>query len=357
MNNFDQILTESLQEQFGDKLGEFIEPQPITETVQEVVAEPVASVNPANVVEQAPQATEAQPQIDEQLRVQIEQELRTKLEEEFNSKPRQELKFANESIKKLNELAEAGIDVNSENFWKWQVTDIEKFDTNRVDDALELKRLELEIEKPELNPQQIQRLLKRSYPVLFDSSYTAEDKEYQEALEDLSIDAIGSVTKLKQHKEKVTLPKVSLQEKEQMEAQSRAAREAFILDVRKNVQSYTEEPIKLKEDLEIKYAPSVETKKFVESSIVNNETFFTDNYVKDGSVDFSRLRRDMTRIHDFDNIIKTVFEQGVSSGRSEVADVIENASEDVRSQKQQVAKSYEDQIREQYLLQNSRKKG
>lgn len=349
MNKFEQSLTEALQEQFGDTLNAVDAPEPMNPEVFDQV-EPVEPVEPAKPAAEAPTTTDAD------LRAQLEQELRQQIEEEYKSKVQNEPKFANESIKKLNELAAAGIDVDSEDFWKWQVTDIEKFDTTKVEDALELKRLELEIENPTLNKTQIQRLLKRSYPVLFDSSYDANDTEYQEAMEDLSIDAVRSTTKLKQHKEKLTLPKVNLQEKEQMEAQSKAAREAFVLDVRKNVQSYTEEPIKLKENLEIKYAPSNETKKFVESSIINNESFFLDNYVKEGNIDFERLRRDMTRIYDFDNIIKTVFEQGISVGKDEVADVIENASEDVSAQKRQIAKSMEDQIREQYLLQTTRKK-
>ena len=221
---------------------------------------------------------------------------------------------------------------------------------------MELKRLELEIENPTLNKTQIQRLLKRSYPVLFDSSYDANDTEYQEAMEDLSIDATRSVTKLKKHKESVQLPKVDLQQKEQNESDAKAAQEAFLKDVRQNVQSYTEEPIKLDKNLEIKYIPSDDTKKFVESSIVNNQTWFVDNYVKENKIDYPRLQRDMARIHDFDKIVKTVYEQGISVGKEQVVDNLENASENVSSQKQQKASNFKDQILEQFAIQNSRKR-
>jgi len=310
--------------------------EPVADPVAEPVATPDSSLNtdPINV---------------EELRAQLREELA----KEFESK---KPTYANETVARLNELAASGIDIDSPEFWKWQYTDLEKYDTSNVSQALELRKLELEIENPTLNEKQISRLLKKSYPALFDETMTAEDTEYQEAMEDLSIDAIRSVTKLKKHKESVQLPKVDLQKKEQNEAAAKAAHEAFLKDVRTNVQSYAEEPIKLDKDLEIKYIPSDDVKKFIESSIVNNQTFFVDNYVKDNKVDYSRLRRDMARLFDFDNIIKTVYEQGISVGKEQVVDSLENSSTGITADKQQRARSLQDQVLEQFAIQNSRKR-
>ena len=327
--------------------GETVE-QPVEEEVKQEssLIEETTDTPPQEEKVKTPEVIE--PNLDD-----VRAQLREELAKEYEG---QKPSFANETIARLNELATSGIDIDSPDFWKWQYTDVDKYDISNTQQALELRRLELELENPNLNEKQIARLLKRSYSALFDESFDAQDTEYQEAMEDLSIDATRSVTKLKKHKESVQLPKVDLQQKEQNESDAKAAQEAFLKDVRQNVQSYTEEPIKLDKNLEIKYIPSDDTKKFVESSIVNNQTWFVDNYVKENKIDYPRLQRDMARIHDFDKIVKTVYEQGISVGKEQVVDNLENASENVSSQKQQKASNFKDQILEQFAIQNSRKR-
>ena len=258
--------------------GETVE-QPVEEEVKQEssLIEETTDTPPQEEKVETPEPEVIEPNLDD-----IRAQLREELAKEYEG---QKPSFANETIARLNELATSGIDIDSPDFWKWQYTDVDKYDISNTQQALELRRLELELENPNLNEKQIARLLKRSYSALFDESFVAQDTEYQEAMEDLSIDATRSVTKLKKHKESVQLPKVDLQQKEQNESDAKAAQEAFLKDVRQNVQSYTEEPIKLDKNLEIKYIPSDDTKKFVESSIVNNQTWFVDNYVKENKID------------------------------------------------------------------------
>lgn len=358
--NLEELVAKDLAARSG-----FAVKENTTETEEKPVEEQLKEEQPTKEVQQEsslkedttdtpPQKEEVKkPEVVEPNLDEIRAQLREELAKEYESK---KPSFANETIAKLNELASSGINIDSPDFWKWQYTDLDKYDTSNTQQALELRRLELELENPNLNERQIARLLKRSYPALFDESMDAQDTEYQEAMEDLSIDATKSVTKLKKHKESVQLPKVNLQEKEQNEASAKIAHEAFLKEVRQNVQSYAEEPIKLDKDLEIKYIPSDDTKKFVESSIVNNQTWFVDNYVNENKVDYARLRRDMARIHDFDKIVKAVYEQGISVGKEQVVDNLENASESVTLQKQQKAQNFRDQILEQFAIQNSRKR-
>lgn len=330
------------------------------QTTEPVKETPEVASEQKETSEAAPAKTEEPKQEvnTDEIRSQIEQELRESISKEYEQKI-SELEgknpFANEMIQKLNELAKADVDVSSKEFWKWQAIEIDKFNSSQKEDALELRRLELEVENPTLNANQINRLLKRSYPALFSDDYTAEDTEYQEALEDLSIDATRSVTKLKKHKESVQLPKIDLQQKEQDEAAARKAKEEFVRDVRKNVSDYKGFGIKLQDDLEINYQISNDAKKYAESSIVNNQSWFVDNYVKDGVVDFPRLTRDMTRLADFDNIVKTVYEQGISIGKEQVADVLENADENISQLKAERAKSLEDQVFEQWSISQKRR--
>lgn len=351
--NLEELVAKDLAARSGFAVKE---DAPEGETVEQPVEEEVKQES--SLIEETtdtpPQEEKVKtPEVIESNLDDVRAQLREELAKEYEGK---KPSFANETIARLNELATSGIDIDSPDFWKWQYTDVDKYDISNTQQALELRRLELELENPNLNEKQIARLLKRSYSALFDESFDAQDTEYQEAMEDLSIDATRSVTKLKKHKESVQLPKVDLQQKEQNESDAKAAQEAFLKDVRQNVQSYTEEPIKLDKNLEIKYIPSDDTKKFVESSIVNNQTWFVDNYVKENKIDYPRLQRDMARIHDFDKIVKTVYEQGISVGKEQVVDNLENASENVSSQKQQKASNFKDQILEQFAIQNSRKR-
>lgn len=351
--NLEELVAKDLAARSGFAVKE---DTPEGETVEQPVEEEVKQES--SLIEETtdtpPQEEKVEtPEVIESNLDDVRAQLREELAKEYEG---QKPSFANETIARLNELAMSGINIDSPDFWKWQYTDVDKYDISNTQQALELRRLELELENPNLNEKQIARLLKRSYSALFDESFDAQDTEYQEAMEDLSIDATRSVTKLKKHKESVQLPKVDLQQKEQNESDAKAAQEAFLKDVRQNVQSYTEEPIKLDKNLEIKYIPSDDTKKFVESSIVNNQTWFVDNYVKENKIDYPRLQRDMARIHDFDKIVKTVYEQGISVGKEQVVDNLENASENVSSQKQQKASNFKDQILEQFAIQNSRKR-
>tara|TARA_R110000803_G_scaffold44486_1_gene94126 strand:+ start:132 stop:1250 length:1119 start_codon:yes stop_codon:yes gene_type:complete len=347
---------ESFQEEESSLTQEKVT-QPTKEESQEAPTE--SKKEEVKAEEPVVEETKTEPSVEDfdkaAFRKQLEEELKaeydTKLTEATSKDP-----FANERVKKLNELAAAGIDIDSPDFWKWQYTNVEDFDTSTKEGGLSLKRLELEVEHPNLNDKQIDRLLKRGYPALFDESLDATDTEYQEALEDLSIDASTSVTKLKKHKESVQLPKVDLQKREQEEKAAKAASETFIKEVRESVQKYKEDPIKLSDDLEIKYQPSEDAVKFAESSMINNQTWFIDNYANENGVDFPRLQRDMGRIRDFDNIVKTVYEQGISIGREEVADTLENSSTSIQEQKKETARSMKDQIGEQLRMQIGRRR-
>jgi hypothetical protein len=318
--------------------------------------EEVTEATPAETkVEEPTDTPESKQEVDVET---LREELRQELAKEYEAKAP---KFANETIQKLNELALAGVDVDSDDFWAWQSRDLDKYEVSNKEQALELMRLELQTENSDLPPAKINRLLKRKYPALFDDSIEPEDEEYKEALEDLEIDAIRSKRKLKEHKQSITLPKVDLEQQEQQKAQAEEAQKRFVMEAKKVVNNYKEEPYQLDENLEIKFQIKDEARKFAESAIVNNDTFFLDNYTtrdKNGQVTeikFDRITRDMTRLAQFDDFIKAAYEQGVSVGKEQVVDSLENADESISDKKQEVQKSLEDQIAEQLRQQHRRR--
>jgi hypothetical protein len=220
-----------------------------------------------------------------------------------------------------------------------------------------LKRLELSVDNPELTAPQVERLIKRQYPVLFDSTMDENDEEYIEAMEDLSIDATRARTKLKEHKEKIQLPKVDLQSREQEKKATQEALQKFNMVVKQEVNTFGEQAFKLADNMEIKYFPNEDSKKFIESAMVNNTSFFSDNYVDkaNGTIDFPRLKRDLLIISDFDRISKAIYDQGVSKGKEAIVSGLENNSVNLQQQKQEISKDPFSQALEQISLQQRRR--
>lgn len=293
---------------------------------------------------------------EDEIRQRIEQELRDTLAKEYEAKMP---KFANETIQKLNELALAGVDVDSNDFWAWQSRDLDNYDVSNVNQALELRRLELEIENPDFTKDEIDWKLRKQYKALFDDSFDSEDDEYKDDMMSLKVDAKSSKTKLRAHKEKITLPKVDRQAQEAALEEAKKQAEVFNMEVRKTANSLKELPTKLSDDLEINLQVSDDARKFAEYSAVNNQNFFLDNYatVENGQVKeihFDKLVKDMAYLADREAHLKAVFEQGVSVGQDKVVDNLENAGENAPAKKQETTKSYEQQIAEQLQRQFSR---
>jgi hypothetical protein len=248
-------------------------------------------------------------------------------EERLSSQPEvKEPEYANEFIKKLNDMAKAGVNVESDDFWKWQSIDINAFSTDEQSSAMELVRLELKVKNPGMPDDRIERKLRRNYPALFDDTYEPGDNEFQNSLDDLYDDAYSAKKTLSDHKSKITLPKVDLTEKAKQEEAAKKAIDEFNSSVRQAVTSYKEEPITVGEQ-NLSYFPSEDAKKFIESSLVNNATLLQDLWVdkESGKVNLRKAQRDLLLISEFPKIAKMLYDQGVSVGREEIATQLENS--------------------------------
>ena len=166
----------------------------------------------------------------------------------------------------------------------------------------------------------------------------------------LSIDARRAKTKLQERKDKLSIPTKSISQKEEEARIEREQTKKFLNDVRSVMSSYNEQPFRVGDDVELKFSIDDKSRQIVEASIVNNATFFEDNYViregEKASVDYQRLTRDLTLIANQDKILKMTYDQGVSAGKELVADQLENATEEPGSSKESSQSSYEDQISE-----------
>jgi hypothetical protein len=254
-------------------------------------------------------------------------EYESKMQEYESKLNESKFEYANDTIKKLDELAKNGVEIN-EDFWKWQSLNIEGYDVKDKSQALELRRMELNLENPDLEPHEVERLLRRSYKALFDNDIDEEDDEYLDALSDLSIDAKKSRAKLTEHKDKIQIPKVDLSKKEEEQRLQKEAYDRFLEDVRTNVTNFKGFEIPLDEGLNINYnIEDPKAKEFLQSAIANDTTFLRDNYVKEGKVDYGRLNRDLTIIRDFEKISKVIYQQGISKGKESMVKDLENPAE------------------------------
>jgi hypothetical protein len=254
-------------------------------------------------------------------------EYESKMQEYESKLNESKFEYANDTIKKLDELAKNGVEIN-EDFWKWQSLNIEGYDVKDKSQALELRRMELNLENPDLEPHEVERLLRRSYKALFDNDIDTEDDEYLDALSDLSIDAKKSRAKLTEYKDKIQIPKVDLSKKEEEQRLQKEMYDRFLEDVRTNVTNFKGFEIPLDEGLNINYnVEDPKAKEFLQSAIANDTTFLRDNYVKEGKVDYGRLNRDLTIIRDFEKISKVIYQQGISKGKESMVKDLENPAE------------------------------
>lgn len=324
--------------------------QPVAETIKEEPTEQPKEEPKAETPKEEPKVEE--PAADnkwEEEKEKYEAQIK-ELTEKAENKP--ELKFANERIKKLNDLAEGGVDIDSEEFWKMQALDLGKFNTSNVSDGVELLKLELKASNPDLTDAQVDRLVQRKYKPLFDETFDKEDEEYKDAELDLTIDAKKAQTTLQKLKDEISLPKVDLskrqEDEEREEEEKRQRASEFNNMIKEDVSEYSEQNFKVG-DVELKFTVDDTSKKMVEAAIVNSQTFFEDNYIsEDGEFDLNGLKEDMLLLANKAKIFKMFHDQGLSAGKESVVDDLENTSEVAAPSKPtKTTKSFKEQIGEQ----------
>lgn len=244
--------------------------------------------------------------------------------------------YANDFIKDLNEKAKGGVNIESDNFWKWQRTDLSNFNVSEQKDALELVKMEMEISNANLNRDEIDYLVNKKYKALFDTNLDKEDSEdaakIEDALRQLTIDAKSVLPKLEKHKSEIQLPKVDVaQQQVELEA-AKKAKDQFNLGIKQKVGEFSKQSIKAGET-ELEYLPTAEDREFMEKALVNNETFFVDMYVvkpENGNpyFDAKRAMDDMLWLRNKEKYAKMLIEQGISIGREKEWNGLENASQE-----------------------------
>lgn len=326
MSDFKNAVAEELAKKYGFNTPTeepAQEEQPAQESPQN--AEPAKEEPAPQEQPKAEEPQEEQPNEWQQKYTGLEEEynsLKSKLEELSNQDV-----FANEYIKSLNEKAKGGVNVESEDFWKWQKIDLDKYQVNEKNDALELVRMELENSNPNLSAEEIEYKIRKDYKSLFDKNLDAEDEDDKALIEDalmqLRIDAKSAIPKLKKYKEEIQLPKIDLSEKEAKEEAAKKAKEQYNLAAKDAVSNYSKESFKVGET-ELEYQPTEEDKKWIEAVLVDGGNLFSRYVNEDGSPKFDKAKREMLVLQNIDKLMKMAYDQGKSEGGKSVVDELEN---------------------------------
>lgn len=296
----------------------------------EVKTEENKEVKSEEAKEDKPQNNEWESQKAE-LEKQLE-EFKKKAEELENSKPDYDSLFANDELKSINEWLRNNPNEDLDTFFKYRNLNVDK-DINNKNEALDIIRLELKESNSELSPKEVDRLIKKRYKALFDDSFDSEDEEYQDALLDLKLDAKNAKNQLAEKKSKYQVQTVDPQQIEQQRKAQEEALKQFHNQVEESVRTYTEEPIKVG-DTELKYMVGQDEQRFIEQSMKNSQDFFNSYLKKEDNgnvtVDYTRLRKDLLKITAFDKAVKMAYDQGMSTGRKQTVDNIDNVDTDLR---------------------------
>ena len=264
--------------------------------------------------------------------------------------PKEEV-FASEQIKKLNDLAKSGKDIRK--VLEFESMGIENIDTSDINQSVNLIKIKLKKEDPEITEREIKMILKSDYGLKSEEDYMDDEEK------DLSYIKIKRKAKtikqeLLKEKEEYTLPSTEDFGKRQKEIadQQQKIIDSWKKTVNDNVNSYADETFKITETDEFKFQVKDDTRSTVRG-VMSNPDQLWNKYIKtDGTRDMGKLRRDMLLLERQDEIIKSVYAQGLAMGGKKLMDSLKNPSK--KSSSAGATKEKPLDMREQILQQSNK---
>lgn len=240
-------------------------------------------------------------------------------------KTEQETPFYNDISRKVDEMLRNGIELNEKTF-KYQSLDFDSLDIKGdVNLAMDLIEQELE-DVQKLEPDEIARIMRKEFPLLYadiDEDDAEQVAERDGQILDAKIRAKKALPELKEFQKQILLPKVEQKSnepsKEEIQARQQAL-ENYRKDAGAAVSNFKGLELNLGNDVAIKVEANNNNMGYVKELVTNPEkqsSYFADNYLKDGKVDFDGLARDTFILKNFDAIIKEVGLQQRAIGKEE----------------------------------------
>ncbi len=246
-------------------------------------------------------------------------------------------------IKKLHELDKAG--ANIEQVIRFQSLGVDDYDPRKEDQAKELIKLKMGIEDPRLEDFELEYEFKNKFGTPEDA-YEGSDEE-RIAKNKLIRAAEDAKTWLQQKQKEVELPSngqdpsnsEEIQAKKQKEFDD--ARKAWMGQVDESLKGFDKITFKVGEkDKEVDFDFSVTNTKSLKDGMVDINSFYKRYVNKDGSLDMGSMREDFAIIDNKETITKSLYTQGVSAGRKETVNNIDNVDNKLKPSKSQEATNY-----------------
>jgi hypothetical protein len=265
----------------------------------------------------------------------------------INQQEASQPQFANELIARLNQLAEQGVDVDL-NFVQSQLKDYTTFDPSDTNQALELIKMELKLNEPDITDREIEWEIKDKFHL--DSDEYGEDVVERSKMR-LMRDAKKAQKNLTDHQSKMALPNgIDPQEKARQEQQQRAAIESLNNDIRTTVNQYRGEKFTIGNE-QFEYKLDNDTKSRLQSTMMNVNSFFTRYMNQDGSIDYGSWSRDMFRLENFDKIVGSITKQAMATGSRGIVKDLKNTNKkgQAASSTPSKPKSIQDQLAAHFM--------
>ena len=340
---------ESTQFEMEEETQETTE-QPVAESTEEVEAtDEEGQENEENVEEggETPEATDSSLNSEESSNTEetkpteestfdFDAEFAKRTDGKFNSidemmetlnAPKEEpkLEYGNELIAKLDELAKQGVNVDLD-FVMGQMVDYSSYDVENSSQALDLVKQQLKLDEPDITDRELQFEISEKYK-LDEDVYDEDDIERSKMR--LMRDAKKARKALEKSQKDIALPKggVDPEKQRQAEEAQRQANEKLVSTLKDGLNKYDKESMKIGEE-SFDYQLTPETKKSLESTILNTDKYFTQYIEKDGSIAVDRLNSDMMWANPTtrEAMLSSFLQQATAKGSKDVVTDIKNTS-------------------------------
>lgn len=229
------------------------------------------------------------------------------------------LKFANDQIKHLNDLAEKGADIT--NILKFQSLGIEKLEPTDIENAKELLKHEMRLNEPGITEKELEYELNTKYDLTLKKNEEEEvtnANEVEMAKLRLIRNSRAAKDKLLKLQKDSELPKST---NGLTTEQTDILKRQWAERVDSSLKEFNELEFEIG-DKKIKYTPDKEQLK---ATMLEPDRFLS-RYRNNGSTDMEKFRHDMVELNESAKIRKVIYEQAKSDGYEQAINDISNLS-------------------------------
>lgn len=296
---------------------------PVAETTPEAVETTEVKTPAAEKSAETPPETTTPFNYDDYVSPEQLKELKAEWQEQNN---KQTKTFFDERSEKIDNHLRNGGELDK-NFWKYQTNDLDSIDLSKstANDAIELVKQEL-TDVQGYSEAEAELTIKRKYPDLYRGVEEGEEDEraterYDDDIIQVGMDARRSLESLKDYKAKVVIPTVQSNEPSQADIdKQRDALNQYKASAEKALDEFTKIDLQVSEDVSLEVLADSEFMGTMKELIVNPDkldTYFFDNYVKDGNVDHKSMVRDLYISKNWEALLKSAVSQGITMGKEE----------------------------------------